>query len=194
MGGGPLETISKAQLSAGWNLREGQLSVDTVSKLTALLSADSAPVAGGAGVDGNGTAKRTAVKGTGNRTGGGVAAQTKQSVHDMLSVFVKGLDWGTDEEAIRRLFSTKFGEVAGVVLKQNQVSRKPGYAFVTFACAESVAQALEVRFSCVLLQMSSALSMLHCALAELSSIRIYAMKKMLQEHALMHCCCARVST
>eukprot|EP01043_Picozoa_sp_COSAG02_P056032 COSAG02_NODE_6586_length_3476_cov_2.239266_3_plen_180_part_00 len=179
MGGGPLETISKAQLSAGWNLREGQLSVDTVSKLTTLLSADSAPVAGGAGADGKGTAERTAGgKGKGKRSRGGDAAQTNQSVSDILSIFVKGLDWGTDEEAIRRLFSTKFGEVTGVVLKQNQVSRKPGYAFVTFACAESVAQALEVRFLCLLLhQMSSAPPVLHCAVAVLSSIRTYAMKK-----------------
>ena len=76
MGGASAETISKAQLTSGLRLREGPLSVDNVSKLAALLSAETAGAAGSektsdVGAAKKGTGKSTAGgKGTGKRTGG----------------------------------------------------------------------------------------------------------------------------
>ena len=79
MGGAPAGTISHAQLTNGWNLREGPLSADTVSKLAALL--------GGAGAEGDGAANRSAGgQGQGRRSGGGAAPAPNP---DPLAVYVK---------------------------------------------------------------------------------------------------------
>ena len=91
MGGGSLETISRAQLTNGWTLREGPLSADTVSKLTALLDASSArAAAGGMGAERNGGAICSeGGQGAGRRSGGGAAPLPNPSGVDPLAVYVK---------------------------------------------------------------------------------------------------------
>lgn len=135
-GGGSSETISKAQLTDGWNLREGPLSVDMVSKLVALLNSQSPAAAPG----GDGTES----KGNGRRAGSGTAAQTSKHEDDPLRVHIKNVARETDNKGLGQFLSAKFGEITEVSVKHN-TRRKPGYGFVTFACAESAAQALKVR-------------------------------------------------